>query len=460
MGGSVLGEAPEPASCSEGIGLKSHPRGLYYLAFTEAWERFSYYGMTSLLALYMVDQLLAPAHAAHVAGLAELRATLESVSGPLSRAALASQIFGLYTGLVYFTPLIGGWIADRWTGQRNAVVGGALLLSAGYTAMTFDASFLVALLLLVIGSGLLKGNIAAQVGGLYPEWDEERRTRGFVIFSTGINVGGVLGPLVCGFLAQAYGWQWGFGIAALLMLLALTIYLHGYRYLPPRIERRVRTAQPHMSGVEWRLSAALVAVMLISVLQSISYYQMYNVGPVWTEHHVARTVAGLAVPVPWYQSVTSLASIAGMPPLLWLWRRQAARRREPDEVAKIGIGAWLAAACNVLLACASYLTSDTLMSPLWPLLYVIGLGIAFLYYWPTMLALVSHYAPPRVNATLMGLVYVSLFLSNTMIGWIGGFYERMSPAAFWALHGAIAAGGGVVVALSGARLRRILEPVR
>jgi POT family proton-dependent oligopeptide transporter len=168
-------------------------------------------------------------------------------------------------------------------------------------------------------------------------------------------------------------------------------------------------------------------------------------------------VAGLTVPVPWYQSVTALASIAGVAPLLWLWRRQAARAREPDEIAKMGIGAWLAAACNLLLAAASYAAADARMSPLWPLLYVTGLGLAFLYYWPTMLALVARSAPQRLNSTLMGLVYVSLFVSNTVIGWLGGFYERMSPAAFWALHGAIAAGGGLAVVLFGARLRRTLH---
>ena len=451
-----MSDAPRTAN-SQGLGLKTHPRGLYYLVFTEAWERFSYYGMTSLLALYMVDQLLMPANAAHVAGLASLRTLLESISGPLSTRALASQIFGLYTGLVYFTPLVGGWLADRWIGQRNAVVFGALFMSAGHIAMTLDASFLAALVLLVIGSGLLKGNIAAQVGVLYPEWDEERRTRGFVIFSTGINVGGVLGPLVCGLMAQLYGWHYGFGVAAALMLLALAVYLHGYRHLPARVERSGIAAQRRMGSTEWRVSAALVAVMLMSVLQSIAYLQMYDVGPVWTQQHVARSVAGLTVPVPWYQSVTALASIVGVAPLLWLWRRQAVRAREPDEIAKMGIGAWLAAACNLLLAAASYAAADSRMSPLWPLLYVTGLGVAFLYYWPTMLALVARSAPPPVNATLMGLVYVSLFVSNTIIGWLGGFYERISPAAFWALHGAIAAGGGIAVILFGKRLRRTLQ---
>src|SRR5205823_1208144 len=142
------------------------------------------------------------------------------------------------SGFVYFTPLLGGMIADRWIGQRNAVVIGALSMTAGHISMTFDQSFLLALLLLVIGSGFLKGNISAQVGALYPPEDELRRTRGFVIFSTAINIGAVAGPLLCGVLAQVYGWHYGFGIAAIFMLLGLATYLYGYRYLPARVERR------------------------------------------------------------------------------------------------------------------------------------------------------------------------------------------------------------------------------
>jgi proton-dependent oligopeptide transporter, POT family len=192
---------------ADGGTFLAHPKGLFYLAFTEAWERFSYYGMTALVVLYMVNQLLLPGHVEHIGGFAAFRAALESIVGQLSTQALASHIFGLYSGFVYFTPLLGGMIADRWIGQRNAVVIGALSMSAGHIAMTWDSSFLLALLLLVVGSGFLKGNISAQVGALYPPDDETRRTRGFVIFSTAINIGAVVGPLVCGLLAQIYGWH-------------------------------------------------------------------------------------------------------------------------------------------------------------------------------------------------------------------------------------------------------------
>jgi proton-dependent oligopeptide transporter, POT family len=435
-----------------------HPRGLFYLAFTEAWERFSFYGMTALVVLYMVNRLLLPGNVEHIGGFSSFRATVESVVGPLSTQALASQIFGLYSGFVYFTPLLGGMIADRWIGQRNAVVIGALSMSAGHIAMTFDQSFLLALLLLVIGSGFLKGNISAQVGALYPPEDEARRTRGFVIFSTGINIGAVIGPLLCGFLAQAYGWHYGFGIAAIFMLLGLATYLYGYRYLPARVARR-QFEGTRLTGRERRIVFALIAVMIMTIFQSTSYLQIFNVNPIWIQEHVALDVGGFRVPVPWYQSMHSVFTILGVPLLFWIWRYQATRGREPNELAKIGTAAWIAAASNLILMAAMVASGGAPVHPIWPIFYGAGLGIAFLYYWPTLLALVSRAAPAKVNATLMGLTFMSLFFANNLIGWLGGFYEKMGPTRFWAMHAAIAAGGGLLVVLFGRRLSRVLHPL-
>jgi len=435
------------------------PKGLFYLAFTEAWERFSFYGMTALVVLYMVNQLLLPGHVEHIGGFSGFRAALESLVGPLSTQALASQIFGLYSGFVYFTPLLGGMIADRWIGQRNAVVIGALSMSGGHIAMTFDQSFLLALLLLVIGSGFLKGNISAQVGALYPPEDEARRTRGFVIFSTGINIGAVVGPLLCGLLAQLYGWHYGFGIAAIFMLLGLATYLYGYRYLPARVAPR-KFEGARLTAAERGIVYALIVVMIITIFQSTSYYQLYNVNPIWIQQHVRAEVGSFRVPVPWYQSLNSLFSIVGVPLVFWVWRYQASRRREPDELAKIGIGAWTAAASNLILVAAIIASGNGPIHPMWPFLYSALLGISFLYYWPTLLALVSRAAPAKVNATLMGLAFMSLFISNNLIGWIGGFYEKMTPSQFWAMHAAIGAMGGLLVVLFGRRLTRVLHPAR
>ncbi len=447
-----------PAELPRSSGFIGHPKGLFYLAFTEAWERFSYYGMTALLVLYMVNQLLLPGHVEHVVGFAGFRHGLETVFGQLSNQALASQIFGLYAGFVYFTPVLGGWFADRWIGQRNAVVLGALSMSGGHIAMAFDQSFLLALLLLVVGSGLLKGNISAQVGALYPEDDEARRTRGFAIFSMAINFGAVAGPLLCGFLGQRYGWHVGFGLAAIFMLAGLVTYLSGYRHLPAKVERKILAAVP-MTRRDWKVVMALVAVMALTIFQSIAYYQLGNVLPVWLQDHGNMNAGGFAIPIPWYQSIDPLFSILTVPALFALWRWQQAHGGEPSDLGKIGQGAWLCAVANLVLVAAIAAAGPHRVLWLWPFLYCAIQGIAFLYYWPTLLALVSRAAPPKINATMMGVTFLTLFVANNLIGWIGTFYEQMTPLSFWLMHAGIAAAGGMLVLLFGPALRRVLEPV-
>src|SRR5207244_2453520 len=188
-----------------------HPRGLAYLAFTEAWERFSYYGMQSLLVLYMVNRLLHPGHIEHIAGFGPFRHLLESIyRGPLSVQALASAIFGLYTGLVYLTPIGGGLIADRVLGHTRTVTIGALLMAAGHFLMAFDVTFLAALTCLLTGVGCFKGNLASQVGALYATGDN-RRADAFQVYYIFINAGVIAASLVDGTLAEVYGWHFGFG---------------------------------------------------------------------------------------------------------------------------------------------------------------------------------------------------------------------------------------------------------
>jgi POT family proton-dependent oligopeptide transporter len=422
------------------------PRALAYLAFTEAWERFSFYGMTALLPLYLTQSLLLGGHVEHIAGFHQFRAALESLFGQLTPIALASQIVGLYTAFIYFTPVFGGMAADRWLGQRRAVLLGATLMSAGHIAMAFDASFLLALLLLITGCGLLKGNISTQVGALYPEGESEARTRAFTIFSMGINVGAVAGPLLCGLAAQIYGWHIGFGLAGLLMLTALATYTAGYRYLPAgRRKRESKRVPIGLDRGEWQTVLAIAIMTGITVFQTIAYYQNTNINLIWIDQAVDMDVLGFHVPVAWFASLDPLVSIVAVPLLLTLWRGQAARGTEPDDLGKIGWGAWIAAAANIFLAVACLGSGRT--SIVAPFVYDTLLGIAFLYYWPPFLGFVSRTAPLQVRATLMGALFLSLFLGDFMVGWLGGFYERMTPAAFWAMHAAIAATGGILALL-------------
>jgi POT family proton-dependent oligopeptide transporter len=443
---------------SDERGFFGHPKGLAYLAFTEAFERFSYYGMSALVVLYMVQQLFLPGHIENVAGMAGYRSALEAVFGPLSTQALASQTFGFYSGLVYFTPIIGGLIADRVLGAKRTVLVGTLLMSAGHFAMAFDASFLVALLLLILGSGCLKGNIAAQVGHLYPPEDVGRRTGAFTIFSMAINFGAVLGPLGCGLLAQLYGWHVGFGAAGVLMLGATAIYLAGQRHLPDQRPRaKDRPPSPPLTPEDRRTIALLLAVALITVFHSVAYYQCFNVGLVWISENVDLATPLGSIPVPWFNSIDPLLSIVVVPPLVWLWARQATKGREPSDLSKIGIGAAIAAVSAGLLALGALFAGDGKVSGLVPLVAFAGMGVAFVWYWPPFLALVSRAAPASVNATLVSGAYLTLFVSNSIMGWVGGYYGRMTPTAFWALDAAIAATGAVLVLLFGRRLTRALS---
>src|SRR5436309_3532382 len=212
--------------------LFGHPRGLSFLFATEMWERFSYYGMRALLVLYMVKQLLHPGHVENVIGLSALKYLLESIFGPLGVQPFASQIYGLYTGLVYLTPVFGGMLADRVLGQHRTILLGAAMMALGHFMMAFEPLFLFALTMLILGNGAFKPNMSAQVGGLYVRGDQ-RRDRAYSIFYVGINLGAFLAPLVCGTLGEELGWHYGFTAAGIGMTIALAIYLYAMPELPP-----------------------------------------------------------------------------------------------------------------------------------------------------------------------------------------------------------------------------------
>ena len=453
--------AAQPISGTAGQGtFLGHPKGLAYLAFTEMWERFSYYGMTALLVLYMTKQLLLPGHAEHVLGLGLLRQIFEA-RGPMSDAAFASLIYGWYGGLVYFTPLLGGMIADRWLGTRATVVLGALLMSAGHLAMSLDASFLLALLLLIVGSGCLKGNISAQVGQLYPIAEETRRTGGFTIFSAAINIGAVMGPLGCGAVAAIHGWHAGFALAAALMILALVIYLAGQAHLPGKVPGKTAfgDALPALTGPERRRTALLILVIALTILPNVAYPMIWNIGLLWIDANVDLASPLGNVPAAWFNSIDSFASIAVVPPLVVLWAWLARNGREPSDIAKIGIGSALTGASALLLAAGAAMPgADGKVSVIWPILCFVGMGAAFIWYWPVLLALISRAAPAKINSTLMGGSFMSLFVGSVIMGWVGSFYDQMNAVWFWTLDGAIGLAGGLLVLLFGRSLSRALEP--
>ena len=412
--------------------------------------------MTALLMLFMVNHLLLPANSGSIAGFSAFRTAIESLSGPLSTQALASRIFGLYGGLVYFTPVLGGLIADRWLGHRNAVILGAILMSIGHLAMAFEQSFLLALLCLVLGSGFLKGNITAQVGALYPPGEIILRSKGFTIFSASINVGAFTGSFFCGLIAKYYGWHIAFSVAGVFMLCGLATYLSGYKHLPARIKPKHEQTTTLTSNDRTKL-LLLAGVLGISIFHTICYFQSLNAFPIWLQQHTDLTVGGFTIPIPWFLSTETLSSITAAPLLLMLWRWQAKRGSEPTDFNKFTIAATMAAFSYLMLATVSYFHGEAKIHPIWPFLYTIGIGYSFVYNWPTVLALVSRVAPASVNSTMMGIAFLTLFISSNVIGWIAGFYEKMSPAAFWLLHAGIGFTGAIVVLTLGPWLNRRLR---
>jgi len=434
--------------------LFGQPRGLAFLAATELWDRISFHGMQALLVLYMTGQLLLPGHVERIAGFAAFRGAIEAVTGPLTVTALAAQIFGLYVGLVYFMPVVGGWIGDR-AGRRRTVALGAGLMTLGHLAMGFDASFLLALALLIFGAGCLRGNLAAQVGDLYASGDA-RRDAGFQLYFIGINLGAFIAPIVCGFLGAAYGWHVAFGFAAVGMGIGLAVFLAGSRHLPPDRVRAGRAAAPPLTMPERRRVGVLLAVLPVLALFWVAQSQVWNVYNLWVRDHVELTVLGWTMPVPWLQALDGLAPVVLLAPTLALWRWQARRGAEPDDLTKLALG------CLIFASACAWLALAPVAHGRAPLLWAVAFHLlsneGWLFFVPIALALWSRAAPAGVNGVMVGVYYLSTFMGSVVSGRLGGLYEVWSPQRFWSLHAGIVAAGGVIFLAVAPWLRRVLAP--
>ena len=444
--------------------LFGHPRGLAFLFATEMWERFSYYGMRALLVLYMTKYLLEPDRAENVIGLAALRGIYESMLGPLGVQPLSSHIYGLYTGLVYLTPVLGGILADRVLGQHRTVLIGAVLMAFGHFLMAFESLFLIALATLIVGSGAFKPNMAAQVGGLYPPGDP-RRDRAYSIFYVGINLGAFLAPLVCGTLGEELGWHYGFTAAGIGMTIGLVTYVCGMPSLPPDAlhgtAAAVRQKEP-LDRKERQSVLALVILFVPTTLFWATYEQSGNTISLWADDYTDRHVNLVAwkgeIPVTWFQAVNPLLIFAFTPLLLALWARQAERGREPSTVIKMGLGCLGVALANLLMLGAVWQADGgPNASWLWLLGYFVVLTIGELYLSPIGLSLVSKVAPARMVSMLMGLWLATSFTGNFMAGWLGSFWSSMEKSAFFLMIAGIAAAAGLVILAFDRPLRQALE---
>jgi len=419
-------------------GFLGHPTGLGWLSFAEFWERFSYYGMQALLVLYMTHWLLLPGHVDQVIGFGPFRELLQSLYGVQSPQALASAIFGLYAGLVYLTPIAGGYLADRWTGRTTAVVIGASLMALGHFLMAFEASFLLALLCLLIGVGCFKGNISSQVGALYAE-DDPRRGDAFQVFLFSVQIAVIASPFVCGTLGEVYGWHWGFGAAGVGMLIGLAVYLIGRPTLPqepPRGAARAAEVRSPLTPLEKRNVWILVGLVPVLALSLVGNQEIFNAYLIWAESNYQLMFAGRQMPITWILSFGAIISSAAIVASVAFWRWWARRWREPDELLKIAIGVSIAALAPLLLVAASTVVEST-GHPVglgWAIAFEIINDFGFANTFPIGLALYSRSAPKGLAGMLIGVYYLHLFVANLGVGWLGGLLEKMSGSAFWSLH--------------------------
>jgi POT family proton-dependent oligopeptide transporter len=449
-----------------------HPKGLAFISFTEAWERFSYYGMTTLLVLYMTKQLLLPGHVEHVAGFDAARALLTATYGGgkvLTVVALASAIYGFYSSTVYLTPILGGLLADHVLGRTKTVILGACLMATGHFLMAFDVSFLLALLCLMLGAGCLKGNLATQVGALYSEVDN-RRADAFQIFYLGINGGVIFGPLVTGTLGEKVAWHYGFGAAGVGMLISLVVYLAGRRYLPPDVARGAehrkvaKAAATPMTKREWQVVILLVLLLPVLALSIVGNNQIFNAYLLWADANVDLHLFGAPVLTTWLVSVDSIVSVAMLLAVVAFWRLWARRFKEPDEMGKIAIGCGfgvLGVLCLVAGASISAATGHKVAFG-WLLGFHLLNDIGFANVLPVGLALYTRAAPRTMAGFIVGLYYLHLWAGNTLVGILGGMLEKMPAVQFWLMHAILVGSAGVVFVIVRLLFGKLLlgEPAR
>lgn len=431
-----------------------HPKGLGFLAFTEAWERFSYYSMQSLLVLYMVKYLLLPGHVEDVVGFALFRRLYGGIDGQ----PLASAIFGTYTSLVYLTPIFGGLLADRWLGRRRTITLGALTMALGHFLMAFEGSFLFALLCLILGNGCFKGNIASQVGALYGPGDL-RRADAFQIFYIAINAGVIGAPLIAGTLGEDVGWHYGFGAAGIGMVIGLAIFLAGTRYLPPE-ERpgRQDAERPKLERQDWWTVVALILLIPVLAIALLTNQEIFNAYLVWGDQQFDLVFFGHRLPTTWLITLDTVVSLSFLVLTAVFWRLWSKRWREPDELEKILIGSAFSAAGGLcLVAAAAFQGPGEKIGLFWPVCFHILNSIAFAHILPIVLALFAKVAPPAINATVIGLHYLAFFLGNALVGWIGGLYSSLPTTTFWLLHVASAVFSGLAFLLFKLFLGRRLQ---
>jgi POT family proton-dependent oligopeptide transporter len=405
-----------------------HPRGLTILFLTEMWDQFSFFGMRALLVYYMTKELLIT-------------------------QTHSSYIYGLYSSFVYFTPLIGGVISDRWLGRRRAVIIGGSIMALGHFLMAFPSAFYFALATIAIGNGLFLPSLASQINQLYAP-DDPRKATAYNIYYVGINLGAFLAPFVCGTVGELYGWHWGFTLAGIGMVIGLFTYLGGSRYLPKdngAAERRMEPETIARPRAKLEVYLLLLAVIAIVVIFRASYEQSGNTVALWADSGVNRQVThSFSIPMTWFQSLNPLVIFLFTPVIVAYWTWASKRGRDAGSIGKMAIGGFVVGVSYLLLALIAHTTGDARASWLWLVLFFFVYTIGELFILPVGLGLFGKLAPLEFAATAIAAWFMAAFFGNLAAGLMGALWSVVSVPAFFVIAGGVAIlSGALLFALSG-----------
>lgn len=428
--------------------ILGHPKGIFLLAGTEMWERFSYYGMRALLVLTLV------------AGVSDA-----DPGFGLSKSD-ALHLYGWFTGMVWFSPILGGWLADNFIGQRRAVQIGCLVIAAGQFILSMAVPgnlplFYVGLAVLVLGNGFFKANISTMVGMLYEQGDA-RRDGAFTIFYMGINIGSFIAPFICSTLGEdpAYGWRYGYMSAGVAMLLAflLQTFLGRSMLGEVGVEPSAKRALAVSGGVRQPLTReeidrlrVVFTVFVFCVLFWGAYEQQGGLMNLYAQEKIERMIGRFEVPAGWFQSVNPFFIVTLGPLFAALWERLGARGKNPPSPVKMYWGLALTGLGFLLMLGATAEQSGGGKANMaWLILALMFHTMGELCISPVGLSMTTKLAPLRVASLIMGVWFLTNFGGNIMAGYVGALAENMGDAAvFGGLAGSLALFAVLLWAVSG-----------
>jgi proton-dependent oligopeptide transporter, POT family len=370
---------------------------------------------------------------------------LKSMLHASDNTGLATAIVGLYGVLVYVTPVFGGLIADTITGKRTAVIAGASLMALGHFLMAFEQSFLFALAAIILGSGLFKGNLASQVGGLYSETDP-RRPDAFQIYYIAIQIAVIVAPAVTGFLGEKVAWHFGFGAAGVGMLIAIFIYLSGSPYLPEETPRiRLSAGGAGLTSRDVGRVVVLLALIPLLALMAVPNQAIFGAYLIWGDKAFALDFFGLRVPAETLVSLDAIFSTSSMVAVVMFYRWFGKRWAEPDEFGKIAIGGVIVLiGVGFLVLAAATQPPGGKINLLLPMGFHLFNSIGLAHVFPIGLSLFARLAPVSARSTMVSVYSLWAAAANAVSGYIGGYLTQWGATDFWLLNLALAAASGAV----------------